>query len=71
MRNGVLNARPGASADAEATVSGAKGDLVGVLLKPAVASQLAAAGRIEIDGDATAFERSGAVLDEVDPTSGS
>ncbi|MHC2999553.1 alkyl/aryl-sulfatase [Microbacterium sp. HJ5] len=67
VRNGVLNARAGVSAKAELAVTGTKGDLVGVLLKPAAATQLAAAGRVVLDGDATALDRLGALLDDFDP----
>ncbi len=67
IRNGVLNARAGASPLTEATISGPKADLVGVLLHPAAAPQLAAAGRIKIDGDPTSLERYGTVIDEFDP----
>ena len=41
----VLNARRGASTDTQPTVSGPKAALVGVLLQPASAGQLAQAGK--------------------------
>jgi len=41
----VLNARRGASTDTQLTVSGPKAALVGVLLQPASAGQLAQAGK--------------------------
>ncbi len=47
VRRGVLNARPGASARPQLTVSGPKAALVGVLLQPASASQLAQAGLLD------------------------
>lgn len=67
VSNGVLNARASTLADTRATVSGGKADLVGVLLKPAAAPRLAAAGRITLEGDETALVRFGSVLDEFDP----
>ncbi|MDR5698622.1 alkyl/aryl-sulfatase [Agromyces aerolatus] len=67
VRNGVLNARPGASAAAQLTVSAPKGDLVGVLLQPAAAGKLADAGRIALDGDRGVLDTYAGVLDEFDP----
>ena len=46
VRRGVLNARQrGVPADTQLTVSGPKAALVGVVLQPAAADQLAAAGQ--------------------------
>ena len=53
IKRGVLNARVGASPDTQLTVSGPKAALVGVVLKPAAAQQLAQAGQIQLDGDAS------------------
>jgi alkyl sulfatase BDS1-like metallo-beta-lactamase superfamily hydrolase len=66
IRRGVLNARRGASPDTQLTVSGPKAALVGVLLKPAAAAQLAAAGRIALDGDQAALTTLARVLDDFD-----
>ena len=67
IRHGVLNARVGASPDTQLTVSGPKAALVGVVLKPAAAQQLAEAGQIHLDGDASALRDLAAVMDEFDP----
>ena len=68
VKRGVLNARRGASPDAQLTVSGPKAALVGVVLKPAAAEQLAEAGQIQLDGDAIgAAGPSPAVMDDFDP----
>jgi alkyl sulfatase BDS1-like metallo-beta-lactamase superfamily hydrolase len=45
VNRGVLNARRGASPDAQFTVAGPKAALVGVVLQPASAGHLAQAGR--------------------------
>ena len=58
IKRGVLNARAGASPDTQLTVSGPKTALSGVVLKPAVAQQLADNGHIHLDGDATALQNS-------------
>ncbi|WP_329113716.1 alkyl/aryl-sulfatase [Streptomyces sp. NBC_01465] len=67
VRRGVLNARRGASADTTLTVTGSKAALVGVLLKPASAGQLAEAGKIKLDGDDGALRTLAGLLDEFDP----
>ncbi|MFC9330009.1 alkyl/aryl-sulfatase [Kitasatospora sp. NPDC057015] len=64
---GVLNARPGASADTRLTVTGPKSALVGALLKPATAGQLAQAGKIVLDGDETALQTLAGLFDDFDP----
>jgi alkyl sulfatase BDS1-like metallo-beta-lactamase superfamily hydrolase len=66
VRRGVLNARPGASPDAQLTVSGPKAALVGVILQPAAAGQLAQAGKIQLDGDQSALATLAGLLDEFD-----
>ena len=65
VRHGVLNARRGASADAQATVSGPKGALVAAVLQPAAVSRLVDAGKVTLNGDAGAFDAYAAVLDEI------
>ncbi|MCQ4210942.1 alkyl/aryl-sulfatase [Streptomyces longispororuber] len=67
VRRGVLNARRGTSPDAPLTVSGPKAALVGTLLKPASAAQLAQAGKITLDGDATLLDTLGGLLDDFNP----
>ncbi len=67
VKRGVLNARLGASSDTQLTVSGPKAALVGVVLKPAAAGQLAQAGHIALDGDSGALDAFAGVLDEFDP----
>ena len=67
VRNGVLNARMGAAADARLTVSGPKAAITGFLLKPAAARQLAQAGKLELKGDETVLDELAAVMDEFDP----
>ncbi|WP_328867160.1 alkyl/aryl-sulfatase [Streptomyces sp. NBC_00304] len=67
VRRGVLNARRGASPDTLLTVSGPKAALVGVLLKPVVAEQLAEAGKITLEGDRGALRTLAGLLDEFDP----
>ena len=66
IKRGVLNARIGASPDTQLTVSGPKAQLAGVVLKPAAAQQLAQAGLIKLDGDASALQDYAAVMDEFD-----
>lgn len=68
VRRGVLNARTGASPDAQLTVAGPKQALVGVLLKPAASTQLVKAGVITLDGDETALSELSAILDDFDPS---
>jgi alkyl sulfatase BDS1-like metallo-beta-lactamase superfamily hydrolase len=67
VKRGVLNARQGASPDTQLTVSGPKAALVGVILKPAAAEQLAAAGKLTLDGDASVLTTLGEVMDEFGP----
>ena len=68
VANGVLNARRGTSGDASLTVRGPKEALIGVLLQPALGSKLAAAGKVELDGDAGQLDALASVLDEFDPS---
>jgi alkyl sulfatase BDS1-like metallo-beta-lactamase superfamily hydrolase len=63
---GVLNARRGASPDARLMVSGPKAALVGVILQPGPAGQLAQAGKIQLDGDQSALAAFAGLLDEFD-----
>jgi alkyl sulfatase BDS1-like metallo-beta-lactamase superfamily hydrolase len=51
VKREVLNARHGTSKDTLLTVSGPKAALVGVVLRPSAASQLAHARKISLDGD--------------------
>ncbi|MFI6878889.1 alkyl sulfatase C-terminal domain-containing protein [Streptomyces sp. NPDC050400] len=44
-----------------------KAALVGTLLKPASAAQLAQAGKIKLDGDATLLDTLGGLLDDFRP----
>lgn len=67
IRRGVLNARRGASPDTQLTVSGPKAALVGVLLQPGTTSQLAQAGKIQLDGDRSVLETYAGLLDTFDP----
>ncbi len=67
VKRGVLNARIGASPDTQLTVSGPKAALVGVVLKPAAAPQLAQAGQIQLDGDTAALDNLAAAMDEFNP----
>ena len=67
MKHGVLNARTGASPDPQLTVSGPKAALVGVVLQPGVAGQLAQAGKIQLDGDATVLATLAGLMDDFDP----
>ncbi len=69
VRRGVLNARRGAGAGAEAqlTVSGPKPLIVASLLQPAAAAKLADAGNLTLDGDAEVLGRLGTVMDTFDP----
>ena len=66
-REGALSARRGVADSARVTVSGPKEALVGVVLRPAVAGRLAAAGTIQMDGDEAALREYAGVLDEFDP----
>ena len=67
IKHGVLNARVGASPHAQLTVSGPKAALLGVVLKPAAAQQLADAGQIQLAGDTAALQEYAAVMDDFDP----
>lgn len=66
VRRGVLNARLGASPDTQLTVSGPKAALVGAVLQPAAAAQLAQAGKIQLDGDHSVLATFAGLLDEFD-----
>ena len=67
VRRGVLNARLCASPDTQLTVSGPKAALVGVVLQPAAAEKLAAAGKIQLDGEKSALTEFAGLMDEFDP----
>lgn len=67
VRHGVLNARQGAHADAELTVSGPRTALAGVLLQPAAAARLVEAGTVTLDGDPSVLDTYASVLDTFDP----
>ncbi|MFC8732881.1 alkyl/aryl-sulfatase [Luteimicrobium sp. NPDC057192] len=62
LGNGVLNAREGLWGEPAATVTGPKAAVFGAVLQPAVASKLAAAGKVSVDGDASALDAYGALL---------
>ena len=66
-KRGVLNARLGASTATQLTVSGPRAALVGAVLKPAAAAQLAEAGHITLDGERAALDVFAGVMDEFDP----
>lgn len=68
VKRGVLNARKGASPNTQLTVSGPKAALVGALLQPGAAAELAKAGKISLDGDESALETLGGLLDTFDPS---
>lgn len=65
-RRAPLPARPGASKDTQLTISGPKAALVGAILQPAAATQLAQAGKIQLDGDQAALATYAGLLDEFD-----
>lgn len=67
IANGVLNARPGASDRTQLTITGPKAALVGALLTPATAAQLARSGAIALDGDETVLHTLAQLLDDFDP----
>jgi alkyl sulfatase BDS1-like metallo-beta-lactamase superfamily hydrolase len=67
VKRGVLNARQGASPDTQLTITGPKAALIGVLLQPAGAVQLARAGQIKLDGDQSALASLAGLIDEFDP----
>jgi alkyl sulfatase BDS1-like metallo-beta-lactamase superfamily hydrolase len=48
------------------TVSGPKAALIGAILQPAAARQLAQAGKIQLDGDQSALAAYAGLLDEFD-----
>jgi len=62
----VLNARRGASAETQLTISGPKAALIATVLQPASATRLADAGKITLDGDASVLQSYAALLDEFD-----
>jgi alkyl sulfatase BDS1-like metallo-beta-lactamase superfamily hydrolase len=66
VRNGVLNARRGASRDPQLTVAGPKAALVGVLLTPANADHLAQSGAITLDGDPGVLKELAELMDQFD-----
>ena len=49
-------------------ISGPKAALVGALLQPGAAAELAKAGQISLDGDESALETLGGLLDTFDPS---
>ena len=67
VNRGVLNARRGASPDTQLTVSGPKAALVGVVLQPAAAGQLAQADKIQLDGDESVLDSFAGLIDDFDP----
>ncbi len=66
IRHGVLNARPGADADAQLTVSGPKAGLAGVLLQPRSAKSLAGARTISFFGDQAVLETYAGLVEKFD-----
>jgi alkyl sulfatase BDS1-like metallo-beta-lactamase superfamily hydrolase len=68
VARGVLNARKGASGSAQLNVAGPKAAIVAVLLQPAAATQLAKAGTVTLEGDASVLDTLGGLLDTFDPT---
>ncbi|NUS40933.1 MAG: MBL fold metallo-hydrolase [Terrabacter sp.] len=67
VANGVLNARPGASEAAPLTVRAPKALVAAVLLQPAAAAKLAAAGEVELGGDPEVLRTYAGVIDDFDP----
>jgi alkyl sulfatase BDS1-like metallo-beta-lactamase superfamily hydrolase len=67
IRNGVLNARRGASDDPQLTITGPKAALVGVALAPANADALVQAGKITLDGDSGRLKEFADLIDQFDP----
>ncbi|WP_137842976.1 alkyl sulfatase dimerization domain-containing protein [Microbacterium sp. 2FI] len=67
VRQGVLNARPGASPDAGLTVSGPKPALVGVLLQPGAAAALIEKGAVGVTGDEGVLDALIELVDQFDP----
>ena len=64
---GVLIARRSASPATQLTVSGPEAALVGVVLQPAAAGQLAQTGKITLDGDGSVLATFVVLMDEFDP----
>ncbi len=67
VRNGVLNAHPGAHPRAQATIAGPKAALVGMLLRPEDADALLQRGMVSLEGDRAALETFTGLLDRFDP----
>lgn len=67
VRNGVLNARPGASSEPQATITGPKAALVGLLVQPKAAQALVDKGALQVAGDSSAIAAYAAVVDDFDP----
>ncbi|MCC2033482.1 alkyl/aryl-sulfatase [Microbacterium allomyrinae] len=67
VRHGVLNARPGSSPRAQATVSGPKSALVAVLVQPKAAAALIENGTVAVSGDASAIAAYSGIVDAFDP----
>ena len=67
VRRGVLNARRGASADAQLTVTGPKAALVGVVLQPAAAGTAGEGRKDHPRRRPAVLETFAALLDEFDP----
>jgi alkyl sulfatase BDS1-like metallo-beta-lactamase superfamily hydrolase len=67
VARGVLNARQGASDDAQLTISGPKSALTGVLLTPTSGQRLAEAGEISFDGDPAALAAFADLIDDFEP----
>ncbi|WP_327149821.1 alkyl/aryl-sulfatase [Nocardia sp. NBC_01329] len=67
VRRGVLNARRGSTPEPRLTVTGSKKALTGMLLKPAMAEELAASGVVRLAGDHAALTDLAAILDDFDP----
>jgi alkyl sulfatase BDS1-like metallo-beta-lactamase superfamily hydrolase len=66
VRNGVLNARRGATDQAQLTVSGPKPALLGAVLQPPSVGELVASGVLKVDGDEAVLALYAGVLDEFD-----
>jgi len=63
VRDGVLNARSGATADAPLTLRAPKALVAAVLLQPSAAAGLAAAGKVVLDGDAGVLDAYAPLVD--------
>jgi alkyl sulfatase BDS1-like metallo-beta-lactamase superfamily hydrolase len=68
VRNGVLNARRGASPKTRLTVRGAKAAVVAAVLQPGAVADAVGGGVLELDGDETALDDYAALLDTFDPS---